>query len=95
MEIRDSRLYRIEYGTFEGYCLEKWKMSKRRANQLVSAASVVEAISETGTIVPTTESQARPLTKLPPEQQPVAWQAAVEKAGGEQPTAKQVEEADS
>ena len=29
---------------------------------------------------PTTERQARPLAKLPPEQQPEAWQAANDKA---------------
>ena len=35
-----------------------------------------------GTIVPkpTTETQARPLAKLPPAQQPEAWEAANKKA---------------
>lgn len=42
--------------------------------------------------VPETESQARPLTKLPPEQQAEAWRKACDAAGG-QPTAKQVEAA--
>jgi hypothetical protein len=93
LEIRDSRLYRIEHSTFEKYCCEKWGMSKRRANQLVSAASVVDKLEEMGTIVPVSESQARPLTKLRPEDQPKAWQKAVEIAGGEQPTAKQVSQA--
>lgn len=85
----------IGYTSFEDYCRRKWNMSKQRANQLVSAASVVEAIEKTTTmvVVPETERQARPLTKLPAEQQPAAWEKAVEKAGGEQPTAKQVEEA--
>ena len=35
MEIRDSRLYRVEHKTFEDYCREKWKMSDRRARQLI------------------------------------------------------------
>lgn len=26
MEIRDSRLYRQEFGTFEDYCRERWGM---------------------------------------------------------------------
>jgi hypothetical protein len=93
-EIRDSRLYRIEYSSFEDYIVDKWKMSLPRAKQLIGAAKV-SANLEAATIVarPKTESQARPLTKLPAEQQPVAWERAVEKAGGEQPTARQVEEA--
>jgi len=89
MEIRDSRLYRgVEHKTFEAYCREKWNFSKPYATQLIGAAKVVRNI-ETVAIatVPKTESQARPLAKLPAEQQPAAWEKAVEKAGGEQPTA--------
>jgi ParB family chromosome partitioning protein len=79
LEIRDSRLYRIEHGTFETYCREKWGMSKQRANQLVSAASVVDTISKTTTTVvaPSSERQARPLTSLEPEIQREAWKEVV------------------
>ena len=93
LEIRDSRLYRIEHGTFEQYCREKWQMTDRHARNLIAAASVTASISKSGTIVPKTETQARPLTKLPAEKQPEAWEKAVEAAGGKQPTAKQVEAA--
>jgi hypothetical protein len=93
MEIRDSRLYRVEFGTFEEYCRVKWGMSRIQAHRLIGASEVTKNVLPTGNIVPTKESQARPLTKLPAEQQPVAWEKAVERAGGEQPTARQVEEA--
>ena len=93
IEICDSRLYRIEYDTFEDYCREKWKMSDRRARQLMDASSVVQTIGESGTIVPKCESQVRPITKLEPEQRLAAWNHAVEKADGKQPTSKQVEQA--
>lgn len=92
MEIRDSRLYRVEHSTFEDYCREKWKFTKTQANRLIGAADVAKNLAPIG-VIPASESQARPLTKLPAEQQPAAWEKAVEKAGGEQPTAKQVEEA--
>ena len=92
-EIRDSRLYRIEYDTFEDYCREKWKMSDRRARQLMDASSVVETIGKSGTIVPKCESQIRPITKLEPEQRFAAWNDAVEKTDGKQPTSRQVEQA--
>jgi hypothetical protein len=93
MEIRDSRLYRVEYKTFEAYCREKWGITDRHARNLIAASSAATKLGETGTMVPKTERQARPLATLAPEQQPQAWERAVEIAEGEQPTARQVEEA--
>jgi hypothetical protein len=92
LEIRDSRLYRIEHGTFEEYCKGKWGMSRFHAYNLINGSKATKNVDNCQH-KPTTESQARPLTKLPPEDQPKAWQKAVEIAGGEQPTAKQVSQA--
>lgn len=92
MEIRDSKLYRVEHDTFEDYCKDKWHFTKTQANRLIGASIVAENLAPTGVKIPT-ERQARPLTKLPAEQQPAAWSKAVEIAGGEQPTAKQVDQA--
>jgi hypothetical protein len=95
-EIRDQRLYRETHGTFESYCQERWGMSSRRANQLVSAAEVVSAISDNGNhgsqILPTTERQARPLAELPKPDRADAWQEAVESAPNGKPTAKTVKD---
>lgn len=93
LRIRDDRLYRDEYGTFEDYCRERWGMTRRYANHTIAAAGV---ISNLGTIVPKpeTESQARPLAALPPEQQREAWIVAVNSVDeSEKVTAKVVEEA--
>lgn len=79
MEIRDQRLYRQEYGTFEDYCRERWGLERRRAYQLMDAASVASNVNNC-TQIPANEGQARPLTKLDPEQQREAWQKAVETA---------------
>lgn len=58
MQIRDERLYRAEFGTFEDYCQERWGMTRRRANQLVEAATL-------GTMVPIeNERQARALAPV-------------------------------
>ena len=92
MEIRDSKLYRVEYKTFEAYCRDKWGMSKTQANRLISSSGAAQNLAPIG-VIPVSESQARPLTTLPPEQQPEAWERAVEIAEGDQPTARQVEEA--
>jgi hypothetical protein len=49
LEIRDSKLYRKEYGTFEEYCNKRWGWQRNYANKLIRAAEVVENL---GTIVP-------------------------------------------
>ena len=76
LAIRDGRLYRQSHGTFEEYCKERWGMSRPRAYQLIDSAAVIENLS-TMVDKPTTERQARPLTKLPPADQPEAWERAV------------------
>jgi hypothetical protein len=95
LEIREKRLYRIEYGTFEDYCERRWGWSWQRAYQLMGAAEVVGNI-ETSTMVevlPTNERQVRPLTKLPAAEQGAAWQKAVAEANGKPVTAAIVEKA--
>lgn len=77
LAIRDGRLYR-EQGTFEDYCRMRWGMTHRYANYMIEAAGVVNSL---GTMVPKppeTERQTRPLTVLPPDQQPAAWNRAQE-----------------
>ncbi|MGB7275929.1 MAG: hypothetical protein WBC69_21755 [Geitlerinemataceae cyanobacterium] len=43
-------------------------------------------------ILPTNERQIRPLTKLEPELQPLAWDAAIESAGGKVPSGRVVKD---
>lgn len=79
--IRDSRLYREKYATFEEYCLEEWEISDRFARNLRSAADVVRVLQEKQfAVLPATESQARPLTKLPREEWAPAWADVTETA---------------
>ena len=60
MAIRDARLYRTEYGTFEDYCRDRWGMTRMHAGRMIAAAQVVENCNQLGT-KPKIESQARPL----------------------------------
>lgn len=77
LEIRDSRLYRGEHGTFEAYCQAAFGFSRRRGNQLIQAAEV-------GTMVPIdNERQARELVPLLDE--PEALVAAHAQAGADGP----------
>ena len=91
LEIRDSRLYRTSYGTFEDYCREKWQMSRIHAHRMIEAATVMDNLLPIGNIAPATESQARPLVSLPPEAQREVWAAAVETAPNGKVTARRCE----
>jgi|GEM_PF-3220488 len=89
--IRDSRLYREKYDTFEEYCLAEWEISDRYARNLRTAADVVHVLEEKKfAVVPTTESQARPLTKLPREEWAPAWEEVVGTAPSGRVTASHV-----
>jgi N6-adenosine-specific RNA methylase IME4 len=87
--IRDKRLYRASYSTFEEYCREKWGMGRAHAYRLIEAAAVTENLSPMGD-KPITERQTRELSKLNPEHQRQAWQTAVETAPNGKVTAGHV-----
>jgi hypothetical protein len=76
-EIRESRLYKATHGTFEGYCQERFDMSRKYINKQIQAAVVIENLTPMG-VIPINERQARPLAKLPAEHQPAAWGRAQE-----------------
>jgi len=97
-ELRDRRLYRSTHKTFEEYCQYRFGYHRRHSYQLINAAAVVEnlcaisAQTDLGTkntqILPTSEYQIRPLTKLEPVEQLIAWQQAVEEADGKVPSGR-------
>lgn len=63
--IRDKRLYREQYATFEDYCANRWGWKRAHAYRMIEAAEVVQELSPIGdTPLPTTESQARELVPL-------------------------------
>ena len=72
--IRDRKLYRNDYSTFESYCQERWGLGRSQPYRYVDAAAVVKNLSPIGDIKPTIESQVRPLVALKDtEQQREAW----------------------
>ena len=79
-QIRDRRLYRQDFSTFEDYCTNRWEMSRRSAYQLIEAATVYENVRHGAQILPANERQVRPLTALPSQEQPRAWAQAVSTA---------------
>jgi hypothetical protein len=95
-ELRDHRLYRSTHKTFEDYCRERFGYSRRQPYLLMDAAVVFDNLLEKcdplDHILPTSERQVRPMTKLEPQQQQDVWQQAVELAGGKVPTGRIVKD---
>lgn len=87
------QLYRSTHKTFEEYCREVWGVSRSFAYKQIAAAEVVENLRTicTQNILPSTESQTRPLAPLPPQEQVEVWEKAVEIAPDSKPTARDVE----
>jgi hypothetical protein len=80
LRVRELRLYRIEHSSFEAYCAERWGISRPRAYQFIEAAEVRSNLSTIVDTLPMTESQARPLARLEPDQQREVWQQALQRA---------------
>lgn len=89
LKIRDDRLYRDAYPTFEEYCIKRWKWHRRYVDRQIQAAEVVQNLSPIG-LKPETEGQARELAQLPPAQQREAWNAALKLCANGVPTARQI-----
>ena len=91
-EIRDRRLYREKYATFEKYCREVWDLSKTHVNRQIGAAQVVEVLTPIGVNIER-ESVVRPLVGLDNEQIKTAVKEAQKAAGDEPLTARLVAQA--
>jgi protein gp37 len=101
-KIHDGCLWRAgEYTTWEGYCREVAGMSKSYVHRLIQASEIAIELSESLPIgneltqlKPVSESQVRPLARLPEvDQRARAWSVSVGKAQGGNPTAVEVTEA--
>lgn len=80
LEIRNSRLYREDFDSFEDYCRSRWDMSKQHAIRLIQSSQVMENIGKAG-YVPRAESVVRPLVNLEPEKQKKVWDEIKKRVG--------------
>ncbi|WP_040899695.1 hypothetical protein [Xenococcus sp. PCC 7305] len=95
-ELRNRRLYRSTHVTFEEYCRDRFDFTRRRPYQLIEAAQIydnlIDKCEPIVPVLPTKEGQVRPLSELTIDEQPIAWETAVEQAGGKVPTGRIVKE---
>lgn len=91
--IREERLYREDYPTFEAYCLDKWQMGRSHASRLIGAVEIIEELSENlddDTPLPQNEAQVRCLKGLNTEQRVEFWGRLMEERDESPLTAKKI-----
>lgn len=86
--IRDGKLYRANFKTFDAYCRERWNFKRNYANKLIASAAVVPDLG-TNVPLPSSEAVAREVARVPSDKRAEVWQEAVERSGGK-PTAAEV-----
>jgi hypothetical protein len=93
-EIRESKLYRSTHTLFTAYCADLWELNERRYQQLMAGSDVIKNLEnpnncsgkdeidlvDYGNVLPINEAQARPLTRLEPDQQRIVWAQVVNNA---------------
>jgi hypothetical protein len=77
--IRDEKLYRDNWTTFEQFVRDRWALSLSRTNQIISTVRVVENITnafpgDATLLEAANESTLRPLSRVEPELQVAAWE---------------------
>lgn len=94
-QIRDERLYRDEYDTFDEYMLRRWNRSKQRASQLIAYAETREELSTVVDATDMPERHTRELIKADKEQWPEIVEEVKAKAESEErkPTSNDYREA--
>ena len=92
-EIKESRLYRADHGTFEEYCKTKWGFARQHAYRLIASSKVLDNIEPTDEQRENLrETHLRPLATLPVDEQKKAFLEAMESAPDGQLTQKHVRE---
>ncbi len=94
LEIREDRLYRAEFRTWEDYCQQRWGMTRRHAERLLKGAQIIHDLKarlEPGTPLPGNERLARALSLLSPDDRAKAWAEALEDSANGEPTSPEVD----
>ena len=90
--IRDRRLYKADFGTFEEYVEQRWEWGRTRAYQLIDAAAFARNLSTLVDTIPQRETHIRPLLERleTDAERATVWQRVVALASGARITAKLV-----
>lgn len=89
-EIRDKRLYRQSFQTFELYCQQRWGYSRTRAYEYIEGVKTLKSLPSEMSGIPDKLGQLTALAKVPEEQRAQVLKATAEKGNV---TAKAITEA--
>lgn len=90
--IRERKLYRKAFQTFEAYCEARWEWTRERGRQLIEAGSAAQKMATIVGILPTRESHVRPLLRIEDDGERAAvWQQITIEHPDGRITAKDVE----
>jgi hypothetical protein len=82
-QIKERKLYRMKYDTWEDYCVKRWNWTSERVRQIENSSTVLQQLTEKNPTIGreiTNERQLRVIAKIPEEKR-VAVVKAVVKAG--------------
>jgi hypothetical protein len=93
-ELRNLRLYRVEFPTFEQYVRSRFGLARSSADQLIRSSQVAQSLIESGCALPAnvTEAVIRPIASLPDDDdlRSICWQLAESFAPERGPTTRLV-----
>ncbi len=75
-KIRDQRLYRAQYETWEQYCRARWQRTPGRINQIIRGAQAVLTVGDAANNVVITPRAATALGEVPEDQRRAVLEAA-------------------
>ena len=82
--IRQHSLWKVDYQSFEDYCLKRWNWQKSNAHEVAGAGAVFLQLKESGvpeSELPTAIAAYRPLRKLQPEDRRELLQQVMHETG--------------
>lgn len=92
MQVRDQKLYRVGYESFDDYLDKRWGLTNSRARQFIAAAKTVASVEISTKL---NECQAKELARVPKDKQQEVIDWAIEKAEGKPLTAAKIKQAAS
>lgn len=90
LKIKEAKLYRQTYTTWESYLQSRWGMSDSQSMRLISASQICREIAASGVTPPQIESHARELRIVPEGERAKVWQEITTEIPAEQLTAEQI-----
>lgn len=77
IKVRDEKLYRTKFKTFQDYCKGKWGWTKQRAYQYIESTETVKALPAKSQPLVDSERAARALAEVPADQRVEVLKEAV------------------